>query len=222
MLTTPTTKNPPKPPALPPDFWNPPQTPVGMVQIKHIVSTSSFHLFSRTHHVLQAYQTWRETVLGGYVSIPDYIKVEKLGYERVKVREEEVGERWRGREVDEWPVVTAKEGKEDWKGWWEEEELEKRDEECGEYVRRLPDKVLVPNDFPYSTAPEEKIQHLLLWSRSKEELPPEEVRDVLEREMPGYEFVYWINPPGRKTIPEINHYHVFAKPLTGEEQPKLE
>ncbi|KAJ3209003.1 hypothetical protein HDU67_006418 [Dinochytrium kinnereticum] len=66
----------------------------------------------------------------------------------------------------------------------------------------LKNKVLRLNDFPYATKPEENIQHLVLWYLGEDELSRDEVVAILQEKMPGFEYLYFVNPPNRKTIPE--------------------
>ncbi|KAI8851877.1 hypothetical protein BC829DRAFT_386217, partial [Chytridium lagenaria] len=72
--------------------------------------------------------------------------------------------------------------------------------------------ILRPNNFPYATVAEEKIQHLVLWYTGKDDISPKAVENILKDKMPGFEFIFYVNPPHKKTIPEINHYQVFARP----------
>ncbi|KND03912.1 uncharacterized protein SPPG_01363 [Spizellomyces punctatus DAOM BR117] len=75
----------------------------------------------------------------------------------------------------------------------------------------LRDKVLRLNSFPYATKPHGQIQHYVLWSL--EELTEDQTEALLKERMPGHEFIHFVNPPHRKTIPEIHHYHVFCRSI---------
>ncbi|KAJ3038341.1 hypothetical protein HDV00_000762 [Rhizophlyctis rosea] len=74
----------------------------------------------------------------------------------------------------------------------------------------LRNRILRLNDFPYATVPSENILHYVLWSL--EDLSEEEVSQILDAKLPDWEHVFFVNPPHRKTIPEIPHYHVFVRP----------
>lgn len=71
------------------------------------------------------------------------------------------------------------------------------------------DRVLRTNEFPYSTAPEGEITHYVLWSLN--EMTEKDVETTLIEQLPEHEFIHFVNPPHRKTVPEIHHWHVFAR-----------
>ncbi|KAJ3051337.1 hypothetical protein HK097_007668 [Rhizophlyctis rosea] len=73
----------------------------------------------------------------------------------------------------------------------------------------LSDLVLRLNDFPYATTPSESVLHYVLWSLT--DLPESQIHEILSSKLPQYEHIFFENPPHRKTIPEIQHYHVFAR-----------
>jgi hypothetical protein len=72
-------------PTQPQSGWAPFQGHLTWSEIQTIVTTQSFETFSRTPKVLESYVSWRESVLETYVSIPDFIKVEKLEFGKVEV-----------------------------------------------------------------------------------------------------------------------------------------
>ncbi|KAI9101962.1 hypothetical protein DFS34DRAFT_692631 [Phlyctochytrium arcticum] len=73
-------------------------------------------------------------------------------------------------------------------------------------LRRI---VLRENHFPYATKPHGEISHYVLWSL--EEMSEEQVAEYLHEQKPGFEFLYYVNPPNRKTIPDIFHFQVFMR-----------
>ena len=66
--------------------------------------------------------------------------------------------------------------------------------------------ILRPSEFPYDV--HESIIHAVLWS--KFELNEQHVNLLMNLFMEN-EFVSFINPPSRKSVPSINHAHVFIK-----------
>ncbi|KAJ3159981.1 hypothetical protein HDU86_001246 [Geranomyces michiganensis] len=73
----------------------------------------------------------------------------------------------------------------------------------------LRDKVLRTNCYPYYFRPPGEITHAVLWSRAP--MTDDEIESVLKEKLPGCEWIFWVNPPGRKTIPDIEHCHVLSR-----------
>jgi len=68
--------------------------------------------------------------------------------------------------------------------------------------------VLVPNDFPYFTSAD--VEHLVLWAPF--ELTGDFVTRFLDAHIPGdAEVAFFVNPPANKTVPGIEHCHVFIR-----------
>mmetsp|Transcript_36111 Transcript_36111/g.80358 ORF Transcript_36111/g.80358 Transcript_36111/m.80358 type:complete len:167 (+) Transcript_36111:107-607(+) len=65
-----------------------------------------------------------------------------------------------------------------------------------------------PNDFPYHF--EASISHHVLWSSSP--LSNEEVEKHIAKNLPGYEAVWFVNPPELQSVRSIWHCHVLARP----------
>ncbi|KAI9342915.1 hypothetical protein BDR26DRAFT_917822 [Obelidium mucronatum] len=72
----------------------------------------------------------------------------------------------------------------------------------------VPPWVLCRNQFPY--AAEEGVEHWLVWSAGKEEMPADQVEAILEAEFKGLQYVWFVNELARKTVPEVHHAHVFV------------
>lgn len=74
------------------------------------------------------------------------------------------------------------------------------------------DKVLVPNDFPYFTAP--GIDHWVLWKLGAK-VNQEDIDQALEtlqrQHNASSDILYWENPPHLKSLPGIDHIHLLAK-----------
>ncbi|TPX58680.1 hypothetical protein PhCBS80983_g02989 [Powellomyces hirtus] len=97
------------------------------------------------------------------------------------------------------------------------------DESSGKIYARSPadpsqirDKVLRTNVYPYYTKPPGQITHSVLWYR--DEMTADEISALLLERLPGDQFVFWINPPHRRTIPEINHCHVLYRKTAAQAQ----
>ncbi|KAI8920084.1 hypothetical protein DFJ77DRAFT_451034 [Powellomyces hirtus] len=97
------------------------------------------------------------------------------------------------------------------------------DESSGKIYARSPadpsqirDKVLRTNVYPYYTKPPGQITHSVLWYR--DEMTADEINALLLERLPGNQFVFWINPPHRRTIPEINHCHVLYRKTAAQAQ----
>jgi len=67
--------------------------------------------------------------------------------------------------------------------------------------------VLRLNDFPYHL--EENIHHYVLWSKST--LSEKDIHDIVQSKLPNHEYLYFINPPSKKTLPGIEHAHILAR-----------
>lgn len=73
---------------------------------------------------------------------------------------------------------------------------------------------VLPNDFPYYV--ENNIQHWVLWKLGSKICTDEEIADakrlITERISPAVavDFISWTNPPGLKSIPEIDHVHILC------------
>ena len=63
------------------------------------------------------------------------------------------------------------------------------------------DLILVKNKFPYATTA--NIEHHVLWVLRDKAPESDEVVRFLNAQLPNYEFLFWENPPQRKTIPEV-------------------
>ncbi|KAF9418183.1 hypothetical protein BGZ94_009762 [Podila epigama] len=64
------------------------------------------------------------------------------------------------------------------------------------------------NEFPYSV--KKGIEHWLIWSRHP--LTDEVwIRRYLEERLPGREFLFFVNPPELRSVPNIFHVQVFTK-----------
>ncbi|TPX45903.1 hypothetical protein SeMB42_g01138 [Synchytrium endobioticum] len=71
-----------------------------------------------------------------------------------------------------------------------------------------PPPVLIPNDFPYACA--QGIHHYLLWSPVR--VDEQQAHVILERDLgPDHEWVIMENPPHRRTVPGIFHFHIFYR-----------
>jgi hypothetical protein len=64
------------------------------------------------------------------------------------------------------------------------------------------------NDFPYAL--EEPIEHYLIWSHNT--LPKEKILSLIDHNLPNKEFVYWINPPILRSVANVFHVHILARP----------
>ena len=73
-----------------------------------------------------------------------------------------------------------------------------------------PQQVLVPNDFPYYT--QTGIEHWVLWKLGGE-CSDEDIQKAIEelKERFGDDIICWVNPPGLKSLPEIDHVHFLGK-----------
>lgn len=68
--------------------------------------------------------------------------------------------------------------------------------------------VLVPNDFPYYTTAD--VEHLVLWAPFA--LTREFVTAFLDAQLAAdAEVAFFVNPPQNKTVPGIEHCHVFVR-----------
>eukprot|EP00741_Cyanophora_paradoxa_P001299 tig00000478_g1255.t1 len=65
------------------------------------------------------------------------------------------------------------------------------------------------NNFPYELA--EEVTHHVLWSLDP--MSPAQVRALLEGELRGRRWVFYENPPAKKTVPTIWHVQVFSAAL---------
>ncbi|ORY91827.1 hypothetical protein BCR43DRAFT_497346 [Syncephalastrum racemosum] len=79
-----------------------------------------------------------------------------------------------------------------------------------------PRVLVLPNDFPYSTAP--GIEHHLIWSQTP--LKEDYVRDILESHFGSskWEWVYFVNPVETQSIRRLPHVHVFMRPRQSDKQ----
>ncbi|KAJ3327741.1 hypothetical protein HDU76_011221 [Blyttiomyces sp. JEL0837] len=193
--------------------WAPFQGHLKWDEIRSIVANGEFEKFSRTAEVTASYGEWRVKVAQEFVSIPDYIKIEVLGFPFEMAPDGDGKGNGNGkgklRAVGDFSTPGLKDRNQTFHVLHLGKETRyphiDEDEDQG---------VLRPNDFPYATDASQQIQHMVLWSIGEHELDPAEVEAILRSKIPGHEFIYFINPPHRKTIPEINHYHVFSRPLT--------
>ncbi|KAG2220413.1 hypothetical protein INT45_000638 [Circinella minor] len=79
-----------------------------------------------------------------------------------------------------------------------------------------PHYILLPNDFPYSTAP--GIKHVLIWSQQS--LKENYVKEILEEHYGSqqWEWVYFVNPPETQSVRKLPHVHVFMRPRQQQQQ----
>ncbi|KAJ3070708.1 hypothetical protein HDU98_006255 [Podochytrium sp. JEL0797] len=70
---------------------------------------------------------------------------------------------------------------------------------------------LCVNKFPYAV--QDGIEHLVFWTFGESEMESTRVEAVLEGQLAGREFVWFVNEPSRKTVPGIHHAHVFVNKL---------
>jgi hypothetical protein len=71
---------------------------------------------------------------------------------------------------------------------------------------------LCPNPFPYWLAPRDDgrpIQHWLFWTKAKHSMQ-DALRIAREEFLEGTEVIITMNAPTHKTVPEIEHFHVFV------------
>ncbi|ORX89042.1 hypothetical protein K493DRAFT_319020 [Basidiobolus meristosporus CBS 931.73] len=68
---------------------------------------------------------------------------------------------------------------------------------------------LLPNDFPYKLDP--TIQHLVLWCRKP--FTREEMAKILSAELPGKEFLFFVNPKALQSIRTVYHAQVMVRDL---------
>ena len=59
-------------------------------------------------------------------------------------------------------------------------------------------RLLLPNEFPYYLEP--NLRHYVLWSEQRD-LTQEGIEEVIAKELPNVDYVYWINPPALQSIP---------------------
>jgi hypothetical protein len=84
-------------------------------------------------------------------------------------------------------------------------------------IDRIHEPILrvVPNDFPYHCAP--GIEHWVLWKLGKEScITKEEIefaQNVVQTEYSDVNenMICWENPPGLKSMPEIDHVHILFR-----------
>ncbi|ORX90294.1 hypothetical protein K493DRAFT_318091 [Basidiobolus meristosporus CBS 931.73] len=76
-----------------------------------------------------------------------------------------------------------------------------------------PDYKFVPNDFPYNM--EEGLSHWVFWYRKDYSL--EDIKRILQHELPGKEFQFFINPKARQSVKTVSHAHVMFREKTAEE-----
>ena len=62
------------------------------------------------------------------------------------------------------------------------------------------------NDFPYCLKPE--IVHYVIWDMLP--LNEKEVRQTIESNCPGLEYLCFMNPPNLRSIRNIHHWHAFV------------
>eukprot|EP00210_Caulerpa_lentillifera_P004541 g4333.t1 len=74
-------------------------------------------------------------------------------------------------------------------------------------VNHLPTVVFTENEFPYFF--ETGIKHDLLWS--EQELSSSEIESLIAKYKPGFEVVWFRNPPELQSIPEVWHVHILSK-----------
>ncbi|KAI8816787.1 uncharacterized protein EV422DRAFT_269229 [Fimicolochytrium jonesii] len=170
----------------------PPRYPLNWEQIRHIVDTGQWEKFSREQKVIDDYVIWRDSVQRTYNAAADQLRIEIFGWASEL---DPATNRLRAIPVHSTTTVPTPNGF--------------VDALSTAPVVPVVDKVLRQNFYPYWTTPAGEITHYVLWS--VEEMSAEEVGAFCEQEKPGYEFIYFVNPPHRKTIPEIHHYHVFTR-----------
>jgi hypothetical protein len=84
-------------------------------------------------------------------------------------------------------------------------------------IDRIHEPILrvLPNDFPYHCAP--GIEHWVLWKLGKESsITKEEIefaQNIVQSEYSDIDenMIYWENPQGLKSLPEIDHVHILFR-----------
>jgi hypothetical protein len=68
------------------------------------------------------------------------------------------------------------------------------------------------NNFPYAIQPD--VNHLILWSLA--DLTTEDIHDTLQQKLSleTWDFFWFENPGAKKTVPGVNHVHVFVRSKT--------
>jgi Protein of unknown function (DUF3605) len=73
-------------------------------------------------------------------------------------------------------------------------------------------KALVRNDFPYYLA--DNVEHWVLWklgANCTDQDVEQAKQAIRERQINVQDFLYYINPPHLKSLPEIDHVHILCK-----------
>lgn len=73
------------------------------------------------------------------------------------------------------------------------------------------------NEFPYFLPAD--IEHHCIWSHPKELSVPQ-IEEVLRRQRPDneFEYVWFVNPPHLKSVPDVDHAHVLSRKIRKEMQ----
>jgi Protein of unknown function (DUF3605) len=76
-------------------------------------------------------------------------------------------------------------------------------------------KALVRNDFPYYLA--DNVEHWVLWklgANCTDQDVDQAKQEIHEKQQNVQDFLYYINPPHLKSLPEIDHVHILCKTAT--------
>eukprot|EP00747_Dinoflagellata_sp_TGD_P163235 gnl/TRDRNA2_/TRDRNA2_181694_c0_seq1.p1 gnl/TRDRNA2_/TRDRNA2_181694_c0~~gnl/TRDRNA2_/TRDRNA2_181694_c0_seq1.p1 ORF type:complete len:191 (-),score=43.84 gnl/TRDRNA2_/TRDRNA2_181694_c0_seq1:100-672(-) len=89
-----------------------------------------------------------------------------------------------------------------------------RKDENGKKAAVMPEKL--PNDLiwkhnPFNYFMEEGIEHHCIWSMRP--LQAVDLEEVMYRERPDSEVLWFVNPPHLRSIPEVEHAHVITRQL---------
>eukprot|EP01120_Amphizonella_sp_Union-15-10_P017443 TRINITY_DN967_c0_g1_i2.p1 TRINITY_DN967_c0_g1~~TRINITY_DN967_c0_g1_i2.p1 ORF type:complete len:175 (-),score=26.34 TRINITY_DN967_c0_g1_i2:176-700(-) len=63
------------------------------------------------------------------------------------------------------------------------------------------------NDYRYAV--EDSIEHHLIWSTVP--LTEDKIKQILEKERVGYEYLFFVNPPNLQSVKNVHHVHVFSR-----------
>eukprot|EP00746_Dinoflagellata_sp_MGD_P130720 gnl/MRDRNA2_/MRDRNA2_64612_c0_seq1.p1 gnl/MRDRNA2_/MRDRNA2_64612_c0~~gnl/MRDRNA2_/MRDRNA2_64612_c0_seq1.p1 ORF type:complete len:387 (-),score=59.44 gnl/MRDRNA2_/MRDRNA2_64612_c0_seq1:40-1200(-) len=71
------------------------------------------------------------------------------------------------------------------------------------------------NEFPYFLEP--GIEHHCIWSHPGKLLTVSRIQEVLQEDCPmdEFEYIWFINPPSMKSVPDVDHAHVLYRKMKG-------